>query len=115
MASRLGGGATQGVSLSLRSTSVNDGPRCRKGNARRRLSVSATIIPRFFFEPPKPYPYKLGRRPEEQPPRPKQPARLPSMPKTPNPTTSKVLVDMVEGGLPKVVERAKHLAGQARF
>lgn len=86
----------------------------RRGPRQRGLHVSATIIPRFFFEPPQPYPHKLGRRPEEPPPRRKVPARLPKPPKLPNPATAKALVAIIDGGLPTVVERAKSLAEQAR-
>lgn len=111
------------MSLSARGTDTclaishlsSENSRGQKSGPRNvRLRVSATIIPRFFFEPPKPYPYKLARRPDEPPPRTKPAARLPSPPKLPNSLTAEAVVSLVDGGLSAVVERAKSLASKAR-
>lgn len=77
--------------------------------------MSSKLIPRFFFEPPKPYPYKTARSPDELERRKKGPTLALPPPKLPETDVAKALVKMIDGGLPSVVSQSKELVKKVRW
>ena len=70
----------------------------------------AKLIPRFFFEPPRQYPYKTVRRADEPPDRrqkQRQAPGSPAHPPTPNREMAADVVGMIEGGAEALLAKAR--------
>ena len=99
----------------LRSPCAADAPR----RSLVKPPCVSKLVPQFYFEPPRRYPYRTARRAEEPDlPRPGRGASRPEKPEKapplPNQRMAEYVVGAMKGGLPELLARARAFARRVR-